>query len=224
MKVRLVDTLVGLAISFAVPAFAQDKDTVDPEVRQQIEAIYMTNVDAHNKHEAAAVAALYTEDAVQVRAWESEGGLATGQQAIEKRFAVELASSPGEYIDKLVQVYPVGDEICAISQWSWEVGKGYYARIFNRKRDRRKSARFSGAMRSRIAWRSVCPFVCPGLAHGKSVSGDLVLARATGAKVIGRGIRLLHLDPSSKEDSPDSTPPARPFRYTIHREEARVFG
>jgi hypothetical protein len=75
----------GLAISFAVPAFAQDKDTVDPEVRQQIEAIYMTNFDAHNKHEAAAVAALYTEDAVQVSAWESEGGLATGQQAIEKR-------------------------------------------------------------------------------------------------------------------------------------------
>jgi hypothetical protein len=34
MKVRLVDTLLGLAISFCCGAFAQDKDTVDPEVRQ----------------------------------------------------------------------------------------------------------------------------------------------------------------------------------------------
>ena len=55
--------------------------------------------------------------------------MASGQQAIEKRFAVELASSPGEYIDKLVQVYPVGDEICAISESGWGVGKGYYTRI-----------------------------------------------------------------------------------------------
>jgi hypothetical protein len=31
-------TLVGLAISFAMPALAQQQNTVDPEVRQQIEA------------------------------------------------------------------------------------------------------------------------------------------------------------------------------------------
>jgi hypothetical protein len=61
--------------------------------------------------------------------------MASGQQAIEKRFAVELASSPGEYIDKLVQVYPVGDEICAISEWGWGVGKGYYTRIYIRDAD-----------------------------------------------------------------------------------------
>ena len=88
-------------------------------MRQQIEAVYTTFDDAHHKHDAAATAALYTQDAVQIRSWESDGGIASGQQAIEKRFAVELASSPGEYADKLVQVYPVGDEISAVSQWSW---------------------------------------------------------------------------------------------------------
>jgi hypothetical protein len=38
MKIRFLLALVGLAISFALPGFAQQKDTVDPEVRQQIEA------------------------------------------------------------------------------------------------------------------------------------------------------------------------------------------
>ena len=30
MKMRLVIALIGLAISFALPTFAQQKDTVDP--------------------------------------------------------------------------------------------------------------------------------------------------------------------------------------------------
>jgi ketosteroid isomerase-like protein len=93
------------------------------------------HADAVNKNDTPAIAALYTQDAVQIRSWESDGGIASGQQAIEKRFAVELASSPGEYADKLVQVYPVGDEISAVSQWSWGIGKGYYARIYIRDAD-----------------------------------------------------------------------------------------
>ena len=105
------------------------------EVRQQIEAVYTTFDDAHRKHDAAATAALYTQDAVQVRSWESDGGLASGQQAIEKRFAVEFASSPGEFVGKLVQVNPVGDEISTISEWSWVIWKGYYVRIFVRDAD-----------------------------------------------------------------------------------------
>jgi hypothetical protein len=38
MKKRLLYALIGLAIGFAVPTFAQEQNTVDPEVRQQIEA------------------------------------------------------------------------------------------------------------------------------------------------------------------------------------------
>jgi hypothetical protein len=36
MKIRLLLTLTGLAIRLAVPALAQEKNTVDPEVRQQM--------------------------------------------------------------------------------------------------------------------------------------------------------------------------------------------
>jgi hypothetical protein len=34
MKIPLVVALVGLAISFALPTSAQEKNTVDPQVRQ----------------------------------------------------------------------------------------------------------------------------------------------------------------------------------------------
>jgi hypothetical protein len=50
MKMRLLPTLVGLAIGFAVPAIAQEPNTVDQEVRQQIEAVHMKFDEACNKH------------------------------------------------------------------------------------------------------------------------------------------------------------------------------
>src|SRR6266850_5215370 len=49
MKIRLLPALVGVATSFAVPAFAQQKDTFDPEVRQQIEAALTNFEEAYNK-------------------------------------------------------------------------------------------------------------------------------------------------------------------------------
>jgi hypothetical protein len=66
MKMRSVVALVGLAISFAFPIYAQDQNAVDPKTRQEIEAVEMQIVEAYNKHDAAAVAALYTHDAVRV--------------------------------------------------------------------------------------------------------------------------------------------------------------
>ena len=64
MKKRLLYALVGLAIGFAVPTFAQEQNTVDSEVRQQIEALLMKFGEAFNKREPAAMAALYTQDAM----------------------------------------------------------------------------------------------------------------------------------------------------------------
>jgi hypothetical protein len=72
MKMRLLLTLAGLAIGFAVPAFAQDKDTVDPQVRQQIEAVLKKHEEAYNKYDAGAFAAGLTQYAVELGA----GGLA----------------------------------------------------------------------------------------------------------------------------------------------------
>jgi hypothetical protein len=73
MKMRLVVTLAGLAIGCAVPSIAQDKNTVDPEVRQEIKAAQMKFDEAFNKRDTAGIAALYTLEAVQVLD-EWEGG------------------------------------------------------------------------------------------------------------------------------------------------------
>ena len=64
MKIRSVVTLVGLAISFALPTFAQQTNTPDPQVRQRLLAVIEKHADAMNKNDAAAAAALFTEDAV----------------------------------------------------------------------------------------------------------------------------------------------------------------
>ena len=54
-----------MAISFALPTFSQDQRTVDPEARQQIEALFMKFGKAFNKHDPSAIAALYTENAMR---------------------------------------------------------------------------------------------------------------------------------------------------------------
>jgi ketosteroid isomerase-like protein len=77
MKIRLVVALVGLAISFALPAFAQQKEpSLSEQDREQILAIGKKNDDAWSKSDAAALAALFTEDAVFV----TPGGDALGQR------------------------------------------------------------------------------------------------------------------------------------------------
>ena len=130
MKIPLVVALVGLAISSAVPTLAQEQNTVDPEVRQQIEAVLMKLGEAYNKHDLAAITALYTQNAVQVWDWENVGPF-YGQQAIEKHYAAHYVPSP-EFVDKLVQVSAIGNKISAISEYSVGPYKGYNARIYVR--------------------------------------------------------------------------------------------
>ena len=134
MKIQALLALAGLAIGFAVPTFAQDKNTVDPQVRQEIEAVLKKFDEASNKHDAAAVAALFTLDAIEVWEWEG-GGTASGQQDIEKRYAVDFASTPPDFVGKLVQVYAIGSEGSAILEWSRGVWKGYIVRIYVRDAD-----------------------------------------------------------------------------------------
>jgi hypothetical protein len=113
MKIRLL-ALVALAIGFAVPSFALEKDTVDPEVRQQIQAELVKFDDAFNNNDAAAIVALFTPDAIEVFGWEKSLTAAFGRHAIERRYA--LREPFPEFSNKLVQVYPIGDAICAISE------------------------------------------------------------------------------------------------------------
>jgi hypothetical protein len=66
MKIRSVVALLGLAISFTVPAVAQQKRAVDPQIAQQIRPLMAKWDEAFNRSDSGALAALYTDDAVQV--------------------------------------------------------------------------------------------------------------------------------------------------------------
>jgi uncharacterized protein (TIGR02246 family) len=134
MKLPSILTLAGLAISFALPTFAQEQRAVDPETRQEIEAALMKYNEAWNKGDAAAFAARFTLDATDVRRWES-AGVVSGEEAIEKRYAAEFAAGLSNYVGKLLQIYPIGSDICAITQWSVGTAKGYGVRIFVRDAD-----------------------------------------------------------------------------------------
>jgi ketosteroid isomerase-like protein len=136
MKIRLVVTLifVGLVTIFALPTFAQEQKTVDPEVRQQIEALLIKFGEAFNKHDPTAITALYTQNAIRLESWWSESNL--GQQAIEKSYTAMLTSSPGEFVGQVVEVYPIGNDMCVITKDSeGALWKGYKTWICNRDAD-----------------------------------------------------------------------------------------
>jgi len=62
--------------------FSQEKEVTDPDIRQQIEAIDNKFDEACNNNDAAAVAALFTQGAVDV----TPTGVFSGRQTIEKYF------------------------------------------------------------------------------------------------------------------------------------------
>jgi uncharacterized protein (TIGR02246 family) len=137
MKIRWLTALAAFAIGFAVPVVAQEQNTVDPEVRQQIEAVLAKYHEAYNKNDAAAIATLYTADAVEVFEKDAAGGVASGLEAIEKRYAEQFASNPSKLSLTVIQVCPFGDGLCAISELSrrFRAGKSYHANIFVREAD-----------------------------------------------------------------------------------------
>jgi ketosteroid isomerase-like protein len=83
MKTRSLLALVGLAISFALPAFAQQTNAPDPQLREALVALAKKFDDAYNNNDATALAALYTENAVEV----TDQGPIYGREAIKKHFA-----------------------------------------------------------------------------------------------------------------------------------------
>src|SRR6202162_5021425 len=114
---HLLFTLVGLAISFAVPAFAQQKDTVASQIDERIVKKF---AEAFNNGDAAAVAALYTEDAVQV----TPQGPVFGREAIEKLFTgVFQQGHYSNHLNKDDQGSPhmigtAGNEVWRTGEWS----------------------------------------------------------------------------------------------------------
>jgi ketosteroid isomerase-like protein len=146
MKMRLIITFIGLAISLALPAFAQQKDTVDPQLRQQLEAFDKKVDEAFNNEDAAALAATYTDDAVHV----TPGGPIYGREAIEKYFADRFQKwHYSNHISRTDQYSPhiigtAGNEIWATGEFSQTIPaqngspiqlKGYFGSVKVREGD-----------------------------------------------------------------------------------------
>jgi uncharacterized protein (TIGR02246 family) len=140
MKIRFLLALVGLAISFALPTFAQQKETVDPQIIEQLNAVAKKWDDAFNNNDAAGLAATFTEDAVLV----TDTGPVYGREAIEKYLAAMFKEGHfSNYSDKVDQYSPHmigtdGKEVWSNGEWSltWQgkTGgpiplKGYWSSI-----------------------------------------------------------------------------------------------
>jgi uncharacterized protein (TIGR02246 family) len=146
MKIRLLLALTGLAISFALPTFAQQTNKPDPQLIEQINnTLLKKNADAFNNNDAAAVAALFTEDAVLVTAT----GPVYGREAIEKYYADAFkALHPKNQISKRDPNSPrfigTADNIASNGEYSFTVQgktgediqiKGYWSSIVTREGD-----------------------------------------------------------------------------------------
>ena len=144
MKTRLLGALVGLAISFALPTFAQQKETVDPKILEQLDAFGKKFDEAFNNNDAAAVAALFTEDAI----WVTDTGPLYGRQAIEKQvaewFKGARCSNHMVKRDHSPRIVGTADKIAQNGEWSQTVQppngkpfqlKGYWENIEVREGD-----------------------------------------------------------------------------------------
>jgi uncharacterized protein (TIGR02246 family) len=114
MKISLVVTLVGLAISLTTSTFAQQ--TVDPKIDQQIRALASNYDSAFNKQDAPAVVALYTEDAVL----KTPNGTFNGRQAIEGLYEHYFRDDHSKNVLTVVNKLDStsGDEVRATGTWS----------------------------------------------------------------------------------------------------------
>jgi len=116
MKIRLLLTFVELALGFVSPSFAEQEDKVDPQIAVQIRALASKYDAAFNRNDAAAVAALYTEDVV----FKTPNGTFNGRQAIEQLFAKHYfeESHSRNAVTTVEEAIADGNEVRATGRWS----------------------------------------------------------------------------------------------------------
>jgi uncharacterized protein (TIGR02246 family) len=139
MKIRLLLTLAWLAIGFALPVLAFDFSG-DVKALGEFNALSMKEGEAFNNNAAAALAALFTEDAVLV----TPKGLFSGRQAIEKWYADDFQRwHPTNNIGQPHQLTVIGNEAWAVGEW-WHTfqsksgpveATGYWSAIYVRVGD-----------------------------------------------------------------------------------------
>jgi uncharacterized protein (TIGR02246 family) len=123
MNIRLPLALAGFALGLVLPTFAEQKNTADQKVEQQIRALAQEYDDAINRHDAVAVAALFTQDGVgQIP--ESKVSAGHGRQGIEKAYAHWFKGwQVTNYFTTVDRVTPAGNEIRSFGKWS-DIFKG----------------------------------------------------------------------------------------------------
>src|SRR3954452_4716239 len=116
MRLHLL-AAASLAIGLVVPALAQNKTgkcTGPQDACQQLVDFNQAQMVAFNKKDAAAVAALYTEDAVFV----TEGPILNGRAAIEKFYADGIKGGDSNLVINIVESRIMGDGAWAIGDWN----------------------------------------------------------------------------------------------------------
>ena len=129
MKTRLLLTFAGLTICFAMSALTFSGDLAgDVKALDQLSALSMKYDDAYRKKDAAALAALFTEDASCV----TPEGLFSGRQAIEKAYADDFQRWPAtSHIHQADQLNAIGDGAWSVGQW-WRTLQGQNGPVFFR--------------------------------------------------------------------------------------------
>ena len=147
MNIRLLVTLAGLAIGFALPTFAQQPNTPDPKLHEEFIASDKKFDEAIINGDAAAMAAFYADDAVVVP---NQGAPIYGREAIVKNWEdvfkkvhfIKHVSKPEEYSPHVIgtagnEVWTTGeaDVILQIENGSPLRIHAHYLSILVRKGD-----------------------------------------------------------------------------------------
>jgi uncharacterized protein (TIGR02246 family) len=123
--------LVGLAVGLTMPTLAQTNESAPSEQdRQQIEALAARYAEASNRHDAAAIAALFTEEGVIV----SPERILSGRQAIEKLYRDTFnAATVSDTVIKTTELHVMGDLVWAVGQWRNNTQQGHWGSVDERR-------------------------------------------------------------------------------------------
>ena len=116
LRIRFLLALLGLTISFAAPAFAQQNDRVDAETVQQVRALASSYDAAFNRQDAVTIARLYVQNAV----FNTPEGTFHGRQAIEELYAKHYfrEAHSKNVVTVVNEAIAAGNEIRATGTWS----------------------------------------------------------------------------------------------------------
>jgi ketosteroid isomerase-like protein len=141
MKMRFL-LLTGLALSLTLPALAQQAEpspstqaqsaesASSEQDRQQLEALATRYAEAANRHDAAAIAALFTEDGIFV----TPEGIVSGRAAIEKLYRDTFnAAAVADTAIQTTESHAVGDLVWAVGQWRNNAQQGNWGSVDERR-------------------------------------------------------------------------------------------